>query len=172
MVRVLGLWPITPLYLMSTQENLSLAEFGVVGFGDDEGALADSDAVGVSQVGKFMHMLRNSPKHMSKIKKTEIYKVVKRIEKDSLPDGLSGMTEKVFFNKVDKIIQYNVFVVIHFALFVLEGSGTKKRKITMWMLYITRKRMKSFPVKIVKEATCLSLLFNITKQCIIPLQQK
>ena len=69
MLRVLGLWPITPLYLMSTQENLSLAEFGVVGFGDDEGALADSDAVGVSQVGKFMHILRNSPEYMSKIEK-------------------------------------------------------------------------------------------------------
>ena len=62
----------------------------------------------ISKVGKFMRILRGSPHHMSKIRNSEVFKVVKMIEKDSLPAGLFDMTKKDFFNKVDRIVQHNV----------------------------------------------------------------
>jgi hypothetical protein len=68
----------------------------------------NAEKTSTSKVGEFMRILRDSPHHMSKIKDVEVYKVVKRIEKDSLPAGLSDMTKKVFFKKVDSIVQQNI----------------------------------------------------------------
>ena len=71
-------------------------------------ATKNENKTSTSKVGKFMRILRDSPRHMSNIKNVEVYKVVKMIEKDSLPAGLSDMTKKVFFDKVDRIVQHNV----------------------------------------------------------------
>ena len=40
---------------------------------------------------RFMRILHGSPNYMSKMKKSEVYKVVKLIEKESPLDGLSNM---------------------------------------------------------------------------------
>jgi hypothetical protein len=82
-----------------------------LGFCPNLGALRGTSiphSASLNKFRRFMRLLHGSPHYMSRIKKSEVYKVVKLIEKESLQDGLSNMSSRVFLRKVDWIVENNI----------------------------------------------------------------
>ena len=63
---------------------------------------------------------------MSGLKSSDVYKVVKIIEQENLPNSLSNMSKNVFLKKVEWIIEHNILKRDPFCSFCLKKFQNKK----------------------------------------------
>ena len=77
-----------------------------------------------NKFSKFIRLLRGS--HMSGLKNSDVYKVVKMIEQENLPMGLSNMSKDSFFERVKWIIEHNILKRNPFCSFCLKSFHNRK----------------------------------------------
>ena len=97
---------------------------------------------------RFMRLLHGSPHYMSRIKKSEVYKVVKLIEKESLQDGLSNMSSRVFLRKVDWIVENNILRGLPFCPVCAKTFIKKKNRDTHVLVIHNNEKNRNLSCKL------------------------
>jgi hypothetical protein len=112
-----------------------------------------------NKFSKFMRLLRGS--QMPGLKSSDVYKVVKIIEQENLPNSLSNMSKNVFLKKVEWIIEHNILKRDPFCSFVSKNFKTRKTVTTISNIFTIILRMTNCAVEFVTSRLCRECLLSI-----------
>ena len=98
---------------------------------------------------RFMRILHGSPHYMSRMKKSEVYKVVKIVEKESLQNGgLTNMSSRVFLTKVDWILEHDVLRGLPFCPVCAKSFINKKNRDTHVLVIHNKEKNRNLSCKL------------------------
>jgi hypothetical protein len=123
---------------------------------DQEGK---NETTSSNKFSKFMRLLRGS--QMPGLKSSDVYKVVKIIEQENLPNSLSNMSKNVFLKKVEWIIEHNILKRDPFCSFVSKIFKTRKTVTTISNIFTIILRMTNCAVEFVTSRLCRECLLSI-----------
>ena len=132
--------------MSSIQENDDLVDKNRRSSESDEESVDMESSL--NKFRRFMRILHGSPNYMSKMKKSEVYKVVKLIEKESSLDGLINMSSRVFLSKVDWILQHDVLRGLPFCPVCAKTFINKKNRDTHLLVIHKNEKNRNLSCKL------------------------